>query len=303
VADAGAAGPTNNGMKSSFKKKSARVGVSFADVDQPNAKRRIGTKLSTHNGLPMASTGVPSIDDVFGGGLPMGSVLLIKEDRTTSYATTLLQYFLAQGAVHVLQEASNLVVITADRHDLVETLPWLHSKRSTVDDADSIDAKDLEGQLEEMTIAWRYKSQPKLTSEISGTQTKDTGYCSVFDLTTRIPPSALAQINPFVVKIDPKASSLDNVMEQFPRTSSAGPPMRIAVSGFASPSWTGWKETDLVRFLLKIKQFVREHSAVAVVTLPAYLYGDAPGLGVNMLVRRWEHLADAVLEVESFEGA
>jgi elongator complex protein 4 len=285
-------------MKSSFKKKHVKMGVSFA-VSNETEKGTFGVKLSIQNGLPLTSTGIPSIDDVFGGGLPLGSVLLIKEDRSTSYATTMLQYFLAQGAVQIQQEASKLVIVSADKMDLLETLPWLHIKRQTDNGLDQKKQK-LDEKVDDMTIAWRYKNQPKISSEISVSQIQH-GYCNTFDLTTRIPPSALSQVKENTIQINPRGSNLEQIMSHFPQTTS-GPPIRIAISSFASPNWTGWKETELVRFLLNLRQVVRRHSAVAVVTVPAYLYGDAPGLGVNKLVRRWEHLADAVLEVESFEG-
>ncbi|KAJ3037996.1 Elongator subunit elp4, partial [Rhizophlyctis rosea] len=57
------------------------------------------TRISAHNGQTLLSTGVPSLDDVLGGGLPLGSLLLIKEDRFTGYAHLLLKYFITQGIV------------------------------------------------------------------------------------------------------------------------------------------------------------------------------------------------------------
>lgn len=35
-----------------------------------------------------------------GGGLPIGSMLLIEEDKYATYTKSLVKYFLAEGAVH-----------------------------------------------------------------------------------------------------------------------------------------------------------------------------------------------------------
>lgn len=37
---------------------------------------------------------------VSGGGLPIGSVLLIEEDKFVTYSKALARYFLAEGTVH-----------------------------------------------------------------------------------------------------------------------------------------------------------------------------------------------------------
>ena len=48
-----------------------------------------GTHTSIHNGLLLTSTGVPTFDDVLGGGLPVGTVLMIEEDAYCRFSTVL----------------------------------------------------------------------------------------------------------------------------------------------------------------------------------------------------------------------
>ncbi|RUO95905.1 PAXNEB protein-domain-containing protein, partial [Jimgerdemannia flammicorona] len=57
---------------------------------------------------------------------------------------------------------------------------------------------------------------------------------------------------------------------------------------------------DLFRFFHALRGLLRFSYAAAVVTVPAYLYAndDAPGL-----MRRIEHVCDAVVEIESFAGS
>lgn len=46
------------------------------------------------------STGLADFDKLLGGGLPLGTVTLLLEDSFTQHHTTLLKYFLAEGAAH-----------------------------------------------------------------------------------------------------------------------------------------------------------------------------------------------------------
>ncbi|KAK9825219.1 hypothetical protein WJX74_000929 [Apatococcus lobatus] len=49
------------------------------------------------HGRTMISTGLADLDSVLGGGLPLGSVLLLLQDAWTPHASTLLKYFAAEG--------------------------------------------------------------------------------------------------------------------------------------------------------------------------------------------------------------
>lgn len=77
-----------------------------------------GTRQSLQNGQLLLSSGNSSLDAIFsmfsfilycnvylknpfpGGGLPIGSVLLIEEDKFVTYSKALARYFLAEGTVH-----------------------------------------------------------------------------------------------------------------------------------------------------------------------------------------------------------
>jgi elongator complex protein 4 len=56
-----------------------------------------GTRPGLH-GQTLVSTGHPDLDRHLGGGLPLGSLLLLLEDGWSGHGTTLLRYFLAEGA-------------------------------------------------------------------------------------------------------------------------------------------------------------------------------------------------------------
>lgn len=50
-----------------------------------------GTHSSLHNGLLLVSTGIPSLDDILGGGLPVGTVFLIEEDFYSRFSNVIVK--------------------------------------------------------------------------------------------------------------------------------------------------------------------------------------------------------------------
>ena len=58
----------------------------------------LGTRPGLH-GETLVSTGLADFDNLLGGGIPLGSLVLILEDAWTPHGSTLLRYFVAEGAV------------------------------------------------------------------------------------------------------------------------------------------------------------------------------------------------------------
>ncbi|KAJ2098051.1 Elongator subunit elp4, partial [Coemansia sp. S142-1] len=78
------------------------------------------TRVNPHSAQLLVSTGVPALDDVLGGGLPVGGVLLIEQDRQTGYSNTLLSYFASQA----IAAGHKLCIVNADRDvNLASQLP------------------------------------------------------------------------------------------------------------------------------------------------------------------------------------
>lgn len=60
-------------------------------------------ELGTRPGLSgqtLVSTGLADFDKLLGGGVPLGTVILLLEDSHTQNHSTLLKYFLAEGAAN-----------------------------------------------------------------------------------------------------------------------------------------------------------------------------------------------------------
>jgi elongator complex protein 4 len=124
----------------------------------------LGTRIAAQSGQLVVSSGVSSFDDVVGGGFPLGSVVLVKQDRGTFYANLLLRYFTAQGCVD--KHGFVAVVCDADSAQFLRTLPRPidGSRVDVAEDADDdgeAEADALPGDNvasnAELKIAWRYK--------------------------------------------------------------------------------------------------------------------------------------------------
>ncbi|KAJ2841230.1 Elongator subunit elp4, partial [Coemansia erecta] len=159
----------------------------------------------------LISTGVPSLDDLLGGGLPVGGVLLIEEDRKTGYSNTLLSYYSSQA----IAAGHKLCVVNADQDvDLATQLPgWAGVSRepstpkhteSSATEQQSPDGGGKNGSAvdDAMKIAWRYKNMPKVNREgnegniISASSKADeTPFCERFDLSMRVPRDVIEGAN------------------------------------------------------------------------------------------------------------
>ncbi|KAG0349432.1 Elongator subunit elp4 [Podila minutissima] len=221
---------------SSFKKR----------VPSAQASLPAGCRLSAYNGQVLISTGVPSLDDILGGGLPVGTILLIQEDRQTSYGQLLLKYFLRQGIV----AGDKCVVVSGDESPeaIVRSLMGIAGEESLAgqmqqgvdnrdDEEDSKNRKkkgindDEDSDQDRLTIAWRYSGLKKFESGVEGRQpaissrvnrapvageappaASQIPFCEQFDLTTRISAKALESADTTLIDSGEllKSASIDN---------------------------------------------------------------------------------------------
>nr|XP_015193798.1 PREDICTED: elongator complex protein 4 isoform X3 [Lepisosteus oculatus] len=125
-----------------------------------------GTRPSVQNGQLIVSTGVTSLDYVIGGGLAVGSLLLIEEDKYDSYSRMLLKYFLAEGVVC----GHSLFIASAKDHpdEILKELP-----APLLDDVPNTNAEHLQKQgsdpecQDSMKIAWRYQNLPQVQTTLA----------------------------------------------------------------------------------------------------------------------------------------
>ena len=183
-------------------------------------KRRVSSKQATQTRgtrvLPgsvstvVTSTGIPSLDDILGGGLPLTCTqLILAPDAHSAYGELVQKYFVAQG----LALGHDVCIVDDDALQFVEECMWMPGSSSVPAPSPAGDEDEDENAEKHDTaikIAWRYESMKQFQTTVSSSQyvvssasiavlreftplTRRTAddYCTVFDLTCRIPKNTI----------------------------------------------------------------------------------------------------------------
>ncbi|CAN1219172.1 Elongator complex protein 4 [Linum perenne] len=102
------------------------------------------------NGTYFVSSGIPDLDRTLGGGLPLGSLVMVMEDSEAPHHMLLLRNFMSQGLVH--KQPLIYASPSKDPRGFLGTLP---SPSSSAKD-DKSRSHDTE-QDKGLRIAWQYK--------------------------------------------------------------------------------------------------------------------------------------------------
>lgn len=142
-----------------------------------------GCRISTLNGQILTSTGIASLDEMMAGGMPLGRVLMIKQDRFTGYAHLILKYWIAQGIAHKqsVGVAACLDAVSLEEY-LVDLMSIVEGKQeSTKEEQDFIPQMSGVGggralgalrtsvsrPDQNLDIAWRYQGLPQVSASLS----------------------------------------------------------------------------------------------------------------------------------------
>lgn len=271
-----------------------------------------GAKPSLYNNQLLVSTGIPSLDQLLGGGIAVGTVLLIEEDTYGNYARLMLKYFCAEAVMtgHSLVLASS----DCDPDSMLAELPApiIDDPAEEPNPADDDDT---------MKIAWRYRHLPRFQSSPAGIK-----FGHYYDLTKSMPADLVETVE--ISKIcghqlggnacngginSQKYTDLLKVIQEQISNGHFGTAdtperrnvLRIAIYSLGSPLWGengGLTRDDgydpsLPRFLLGLRAILRTAFAVCVLTVPSHLFCD------NVFEKRIETLCDTVVHVDSFVGS
>ncbi|XP_076471871.1 elongator complex protein 4-like [Babylonia areolata] len=282
-----------------------------------------GAKPSIYNNQLLVSTGIPSLDSVLGGGVAVGTVLLIEEDVGGRYAEVMTRYFLAEGVVS--QHALSVVSASEDPQRLLQRLPAPvedSSARSTEPPPPPPPPQGCGDAGGKMAIAWRYQNQPKVQS--AGTSTLG----HYFNLSQTMEADRLRAVSVdctgFSDLVAYEQQHLDNthsthcryqcVLQRIRKrieegnfiTSAACEKrniLRIAIPGLGSTLWgstggatehTEEEEASLLQFLLALRATLRTSFSVCLLTIPTYLFQTVA------VVKRVQQLCDTVVRLQSF---
>ena len=146
---------------STFKRKSSPITVGL----------QAGTRTSPFSSSTvLTSSGIASLDDILGGGLPLSSSLLvIAPDTHSSYGELVQKYFISQG----LASGQKVCVVDGEPGRFVSECMWHSNGISTPpvitgeDDKDDGNETDHEAKIE---IAWRYEHLKPFSTSASGSK-------------------------------------------------------------------------------------------------------------------------------------
>ncbi|KAG7204657.1 hypothetical protein KM043_005072 [Ampulex compressa] len=223
-----------------------------------------GTKPSIKNAQLLVSTGMPSLDRLIGGGLPIGSMFVIEAPYGV-YSEIMLKYFMAEGIV----TSQPLIVGSLDvkPSQLIQEMPAVA--------ADSIPRGESQNANEQMMIAWRYQNLKIIDSSPMGCYRK-CKYCAMKTLKS----------GQYGISETPEKRQL----------------LRIAIHSLGSRLWLCDSEDqshrDLIKFLYYLRTLLRNSYAVAAITIPVDNFDNT-----DCVIERVEHISDVSIRLESFAGS
>ncbi|XP_064019898.1 elongator complex protein 4 isoform X1 [Pogoniulus pusillus] len=283
-----------------------------------------GTRPSVRHGQLLLSSGLPSLDSVLGGGVAVGTLLLIEEDKYSLYSNLLFKYFLAEGVVC----GHDLFVASAKEHpdNILKELPCpllddTH-RNELREEATVVKAEDFQ---DSMKIAWRYQNLPKL--EASPTTTTKLGH--YYDVSKKMPPELLQSIKwqsfylPEELNLQPKRKicnmndayarllkSIQRIIYQqgFDGSDPQKKPKNILRIGIQSLGSMLWGDDicssaipedmhSLTKFLYVLRGLLRKSLSACIITVPAHLIQN------KAIMERVTNLSDTVVGLESFIGS
>uniref|UniRef100_A0A8D1Q0H9 Elongator complex protein 4 n=2 Tax=Sus scrofa TaxID=9823 RepID=A0A8D1Q0H9_PIG len=239
-----------------------------------------GTRPSVRNGQLLVSTGLPALDQLLGGGLAVGTVLLIEEDKYNIYSPLLFKYFLAEGIVN----GHTLLVASAkeDPADILQAGPVSSSRFGHYYDL----SKRIPQELIEASKWHRFFLPEKISS------TFNVEPCSLTHGYKRL----LQFIQNIIYEEGFDGSNPQKKQKNI---------LRIGIQSLGSPLWGDDicctencdNSHSLTKFLYILRGLLRASLSACIITMPTHLIQN------KAIIARVTNLSDIVVGLESFIGS
>ncbi|KAG8785844.1 hypothetical protein FRB91_000696 [Serendipita sp. 411] len=230
--------------------------------------------------LLQVSTGIPSLDDLLGGGLPLGQVLLVlAPDYHSSWGELVARYFIAQG----LSSEHHLLVSDHKPSRLASGCMWYPTSRGqAMSESENQEIESNEqAQDDKVKIAWRYEQLRQFKTTVETTESRTEDYCHTFDLATTVSSTVIqkaiddGRLVYYEGENDANADTPTAFLQRLPDITGNGQriklPTRICINDFGGYHWGEARPSDLLHFLLRLRSSIRNTTACALLTLPAQL--------------------------------
>ncbi|PJF18474.1 Elp4 protein [Paramicrosporidium saccamoebae] len=232
---------------------------------------------TTASDVVVTGTGVPSFDKLFLNGLPVGSVIAIREDwprSSSNYSSCLLKCICAEA----LSAGQHLLYI--DETECDTFLSALPAPGKCEEQGEAV-------QDEKMTIAWRYKHLRSF-DDAPAAKVQD----RVFDLGKKMDAVELAK----GTVVTATTLDLEKVEKLLHAAKKENTVLKVVLRSFASPLYL---PGECARLLYQLRQLAALHPSNVIIflTIPAYTFSSNSTELADI-----ESQCDLVIDIQSFVG-
>ncbi|KAF8912849.1 Elongator complex protein 4 [Gymnopilus junonius] len=277
---------------SSFKRKGKQALPSYS-----------GTRVSPASNLSLiTSTGISSLDDILGGGLPLScSLVFAAPDIHSSYGELIEKYFVAQG----LAVGHSICVVSEDPDGFMRDVMWFAKGQNTRNGNDSEEEYKSADQTQKVKIAWRYEKMKQFQTT-TGDSDADS-FCQVFELSSRVPEDLIEEALQIkrlhFVKVgseDVSTAQILGKISSYIKTETSRP-MRICIPGLGSAGWGDLGPQSVLHFLHSLRAILRRNAhGCASISLAPQLSTERWGGAGWMEKVGWA--SDGTMIVSGFSG-
>lgn len=239
----------------------------------------IGVK-SWINGSQLISFGHKDFDNIQGGGIPLGSILLILKDNYSNYSNILTKYFISEGISSkqniLLCSDDNINIMKKNMENLPENVTILNQSKDLPVEKDKIDNT--------LQIAWQYKKY--LNKTINQSQ-----FCNTYNLSHKIQEDLLLSASIDYYKYNNKNTLGDLVNKLEESLKDETKVTRIILDNLDIKMIDN--QFDLISFVINLHSIINKKPTVILLEITSDILTD-------QVLNSIENQCDGVFHLESF---